>query len=95
MVEEVMADEDLLQLAAPENARLINALQKYPGLKKIHEEGGFVYATFDKGMSGPDEVNAFCFSKGISLSRLLLKKKRLETRFFELTGNESGDITRR
>jgi phosphoribosylcarboxyaminoimidazole (NCAIR) mutase len=26
---------------------------------------------------------------------LRMKKKRLETRFFELTGNESGDISRK
>lgn len=94
-VEEVMSDEDLLELAAPSNAILMDAMQNYPGLKSIQEEGGFVYASFGKGLSSPEEVNAFCFSKGINLSRLLLKKKRLETRFFELTGNESGDISRK
>jgi ABC-2 type transport system ATP-binding protein len=33
----------------------------------------------------PEAVNRFCFEKGIVLSSLNVKKKRLEERFFELT----------
>ena len=32
-------------------------------------------------------INKFCFEKGIVLSQLNLKRKSLETRFLEITGN--------
>jgi ABC-2 type transport system ATP-binding protein len=38
-----------------------------------------------KGTARLEEINSFCFQNGIALNHLLLKKKRLETRFFELT----------
>jgi ABC-2 type transport system ATP-binding protein len=48
-----------------------------------------VQAVLPKGTSNLEEINAFCFSKGVTLNHLILKKKRLEARFFELTGNGS------
>ncbi len=94
-VDEVLTDEDMLEMSAPDNDILMQSLQNYPGLTSVKLEGGFVYAYFGKGLSSTAEINAFCFSKGITLSHLLLKKKRLEARFFELTGNESGDFSKR
>lgn len=94
-VDEVLADEDMLEMSASDNNLLMQSLQNYPGLKSVKQEGDFVYSFFGKGLSSAAEINAFCFSKGITLSHLLLKKKRLEARFFELTGNESGDFSKR
>jgi ABC-type multidrug transport system ATPase subunit len=34
-------------------------------------------------------INVYCFEKGITLSLLNLKRKNLETRFLEITGNQS------
>jgi ABC-2 type transport system ATP-binding protein len=94
-VDEVLTDEDMLEMSSPDNNKLLQSLQNYPGLTSVKQEGGFVYAFFGKGLSSTGEINAFCFSKGITLSHILLKKKRLEARFFELTGNESGDFSKR
>jgi ABC-2 type transport system ATP-binding protein len=94
-VDEVLADEDMLEMSGSDNNLLMQSLQNYPGLTSVKQEDGFVYAFFGKGLSSSAEINAFCFSKGITLSHLLLKKKRLEARFFELTGNESGDFSRK
>ncbi len=95
LVDEVMTDEDMVELAAPDNALLMVELHNYPGLTQVKQEAGFVYAFFGKGQAKTDEINAFCFSKGIILSHVLFKKKKLEARFFELTGNESGDFAKR
>ena len=35
----------------------------------------------------PADLNQYCFERGIVLHHLSLQKKKLETRFFELTGN--------
>jgi ABC-2 type transport system ATP-binding protein len=87
MVEEVLTVEDLVELSASNPAQLELALQNYPGLKHLKTEGNFVYAGFEKGISNLEEINSFCFSKGIVLNHLLLKRKKLEARFFELTGS--------
>jgi ABC-2 type transport system ATP-binding protein len=42
---------------------------------------------FPPGEARLDEINRFCYENDIVLNRLVLKKKRLETRFFELTNN--------
>jgi hypothetical protein len=34
-----------------------------------------------------ETVNRFCFDKGITLNHLRLRKKSLESKFFELTQN--------
>jgi len=46
-----------------------------------------VQIIFPKGMAKMDEINQFCFNNGIVLTQLVLRKKRLEARFFELTNN--------
>ena len=87
MVEEVLTVEDLVELSASDLSQLESVLQNYPGLKHLKTEGNHVYAGFDKGISNLAEINSFCFSKGIVLNHLLLKRKKLEARFFELTSS--------
>jgi ABC-2 type transport system ATP-binding protein len=93
-VDEVLSDEDMIEMSAPDNNFLLKSLQNYPGIGSVKKEGDFVYAFFGKGMSSTADINSYCFSKGITLAHLLLKKKRLEAKFFELTGNESGDFVK-
>jgi hypothetical protein len=47
----------------------------------------FVQVYLPKGTAKPDEINSYCFGKGITLSHLIIKRKRLEEKFFELTNN--------
>ena len=46
-----------------------------------------VQVIFPKGTAKLDEINSFCFKQGVVVNHLILKKKRLEARFFELTNN--------
>jgi ABC-2 type transport system ATP-binding protein len=46
-----------------------------------------VQIIFPKGTAKMDEINRYCFDNGIVLTQLVLRKKRLEARFFELTNN--------
>ncbi len=87
MVEEVLTVEDLVELSASNLSQLESVLQNYPGVKHLKTEGSYVYAGFEKGISNLAEINNFCFSNGIVLHHLLLKRKKLEARFFELTSN--------
>jgi ABC-2 type transport system ATP-binding protein len=87
-VEEVLVDEDVVELSAADLESLFHILQPLSKNIVMDKTSNTVHITFPKGQAKLDEINGFCFTNGITLTRLLLKKKRLETRFFELTNNE-------
>jgi ABC-2 type transport system ATP-binding protein len=86
-VGEVLQDEDVVELGAADLNALAAILQQFSDQVSIDIVSNTVQFTLPKGTAKLDEINAFCFSKGITLKHLLLKKKRLEARFFELTNN--------
>lgn len=87
LVEEIMMDEDVVELSAADINVLANLLRTTGKEVVIDEKANTVQIVFPKGTAKLDELNRFCFEKGIVLSQLVLRKKRLEARFFELTGN--------
>jgi ABC-2 type transport system ATP-binding protein len=88
-VEDVMSDADLVEMSCREPEKLLAALKHFPGVDACRLEVSLVYASFEKGMAPMEAINTFCLSQGITLTHLVLKKKKLEDRFFELTGNTS------
>jgi ABC-2 type transport system ATP-binding protein len=51
----------------------------------VRAETHSIHLFFHKGTANPEEINRFCHENGVILNRLVIHKKRLETRFFELT----------
>jgi len=86
-VNEVLQDEDVVEVSAADLNTLAMALQQFSSHVTIQNSSNTVQFTLPKNTAKLDEINSFCFSKGIVLTHLLLKKKRLEARFFELTNN--------
>lgn len=86
-VDEVLIDEDIVEVGAADMTLLKNTLQQYTGFIKLQEENNLLQIIFPKGTAQLEAINQHCFNKGIVLQHLLLKKKRLEARFFELTNN--------
>lgn len=86
-VDEVLMDEDVVELSAADLQQLAAALQQLSSNVAINDKLKTVQLNLPKGTAKLSEINQFCFEKGIVLSHLLLKKKRLEARFFELTNN--------
>ena len=86
-VEEVLADEDLIEISAGDNLQLQTLLQSYPGITSYRPEGKLLVLHCEKGTADPEGINRYCFENGILLQHLAIRKKRLETRFFELTSN--------
>ncbi|MEO7265399.1 MAG: ABC transporter ATP-binding protein, partial [Ferruginibacter sp.] len=84
-VNEIFLHEDIVQVAARDNNMLKQILTSYAGYTKLEEVEQNIEISFPAGLARLDEINAFCFEKGISLSHLQLRKKSLETKFFELT----------
>lgn len=86
-VEEIMMDEDVVELSAADLGALQSVLVKMGLAVKTDEKAGTVQVVFPKGTAKMDELNRHCFNNGVTLTQLVLRKKRLEARFFELTNN--------
>jgi ABC-2 type transport system ATP-binding protein len=86
-VDEIMMDEDVVELSAPDLNALNNAVQSISKNVTVDTTLNVVHVILPKGTAKLDEINRHCFQNGIVLNHLILKKKRLEARFFELTNN--------
>ena len=63
-------------------------LKQMPGILKTTITDNFVYLQCADSITTM-AINRYCFEKGITLGYLELKKKNLEARFLEITGNQS------
>ncbi|MEP7165524.1 MAG: ATP-binding cassette domain-containing protein [Ferruginibacter sp.] len=84
-VNEILINEDLVEVSAPDLQQLKNVLSQMNGYTKIDTTDKVARIFFPSGKADLASVNQFCFNNGIVLSHLQLKKKSLESKFFELT----------
>jgi ABC-2 type transport system ATP-binding protein len=84
-VDEILLDDDVIELSAADINALADLLKQSNTNVIVDNKSNTVHITFPKGTAKLDEINRFCFDNGITLTHLILKKKKLETRFFELT----------
>ncbi len=88
-VDEILVTEDIVETGATDLRQLHSILEHYPGVKAVHVKGQHVDVSFSAGTAHLEALNRFCFDKGITLNHLRLRKKSLETKFFELTQNNN------
>jgi len=86
-VEEVMMDEDIVELSAADLTALTALFRKREQQIIFDEKANTIQVILPKGSAKMEDINRLCFENGIVLNHLILKKKRLEARFFELTNN--------
>ena len=86
-VDEILMDEDIVEMSAADLSALAAMMAKMGKEAWIDEKTGTLKVVFPKGTAKMEDINRYCFSNGIVLSQLILRKKRLEARFFELTNN--------
>ncbi|MCY7311194.1 MAG: ATP-binding cassette domain-containing protein [Bacteroidota bacterium] len=86
-VAEIMMDEDIVELSAADINALSSLLQHFGKEVFFDEKTNTVQIIFPKGTAKMEEINQYCFNNGVVLTQLVLRKKRLEARFFELTNN--------
>jgi len=86
-VDEVLVNEDIVELNANNVSKLLEVLHIMKGYTNIKQEKNFVRLFYPNGTADLEHINQHCFSGGVVLTHLQLKKKSLETRFLELTNN--------
>lgn len=88
-VDDILVNEDIAELSASDNDQLYQALQNYPGSHSVRKVDRYVDVLFANGEANLEQLNRFCFERGIVLHHLRLRKKSLEAKFFELTHQPS------
>jgi ABC-2 type transport system ATP-binding protein len=86
-VDEILITDEIIETGAANMQQLQNILQQYPGAKKVSVNDQHVELTFPAGTVSLEALNRYCFDQGVTLSHLRVRKKSLETKFFELTQN--------
>ena len=84
-VNEILANEDIVEIGAEDKAKLLLVIKGLNGYSK--EDKDLLQLFYPIGTSNMGAINKYCFDNGITLNHLQLKKKSLETKFFELTNN--------
>ena len=84
-VNEILVNEDMVEVSAPDLQQLKNVLSQIQGISKVDLADKVARVFFPSGQADLAAINQFCFNNGIVLSHLQLKKKSLESKFFELT----------
>lgn len=84
-VSDILARGDIVQVRSSGDAKAV--LAAFPGVQKIQTEDDYLELFFEETGVSLAKINEYCFSKGIVLEHLALKKKSLEARFLELTQN--------
>ncbi len=86
-VDEVLVNEDIVEVSAADINALAAVLKDFPGCTHIKQEKEKLHLFFTMGAANLESVNQHCFNHGITLNLLNIKRKSLETKFFELTNN--------
>jgi ABC-2 type transport system ATP-binding protein len=86
-VDEILITDEIVETAAANMQQLQKILQHYPDAKKVVANDPYVELTFPPGAASLEALNRYCFEQGVTLHHLRLRKKSLETKFFELTQN--------
>ncbi|NOT49846.1 MAG: ABC transporter ATP-binding protein [Chitinophagaceae bacterium] len=77
-----------IELAAENLSLLEDVLRKMNGLTEINRSESGVSILCEENIS-PAAINKYCFEQGVILNQLIIKRKSLEKRFLEITGNQS------
>ncbi|MGB8190850.1 MAG: ABC transporter ATP-binding protein [Chitinophagaceae bacterium] len=84
-VDEVLVNEDIVEVSAADMGQLETVLQSASGYTHVKRDGNIVQVFYPAGTARLENINQHCFAQGVVLNHLQLKKKSLESKFFELT----------
>ena len=84
-VNEILATEDIVEVGAADVKQLASIIGNMQGYNSIRENDKMLQLFYPVGTANIESINKYCFSNGVILNHLQLKKKSLEAKFFELT----------
>lgn len=86
-VDDILVNEDIVEISATEFSKLELIATSLPGNTKVKKQSNCMEVFYPGGTANLESINQYCFSNGLILNHLRLRKKSLEAKFFELTNN--------
>ncbi len=83
-VSEVISRNDFVEIGSRNNQALREVITRHPEYVSVVEAGAVLQVVF-REEPDPAAINAWCAEQGIWLTHLQIRKKSLETAFFEIT----------
>jgi ABC-2 type transport system ATP-binding protein len=83
MVSETLGEINLIEVSAADNKQLLNELEKYDGAGSVEVNGEALQLQLKDGFNA-QQVNEFCFKRGIVLKKLLTHTNSLEKEFLKI-----------
>ncbi len=84
-VDEIFVHDDVVELGAADMQQLQSLAVSTPGLLRTAESDGKLLLYFPMGQADLEAINRHFFTQGLVLNHLQVKRKSLESKFFELT----------
>jgi ABC-2 type transport system ATP-binding protein len=82
-VKELLAEEEIIEVACGDNQLLQKKLAGSPLVKEVNAENGKLVLTLNEEVK-PADINAFAFSHKLVIHHMVSRKKSLESQFLEL-----------
>lgn len=84
-VDEILAHEDIVEISAADINKLQQAAAALTGYSSKQLSDNIMKLFYPVGTANLEHINRYFFEQGVVLNSLQLKKKSLESKFFELT----------
>jgi ABC-2 type transport system ATP-binding protein len=84
-VDEILANEDIVEISAADINKLQQAAAALKGYSSTELSDNIFKLYYPVGTANLENINRYFFEQGVVLNNLQLKKKSLESKFFELT----------
>ncbi|HSB93578.1 MAG TPA: ATP-binding cassette domain-containing protein [Flavitalea sp.] len=84
-VDEILISEDIIEIAAADMDMLLARCRDIHGVLNITQANRHIELVFAAGTASAESLNQTMSKQGITLNHLRLKKRTLESKFFELT----------
>ena len=84
-VDEILANEDIVEISAADINKLQQAAAALKGYSSTQLSDNIFKLYYPVGTANLENINRYFFDQGVVLNNLQLKKKSLESKFFELT----------
>jgi len=88
-VQQILTDEDMVEVSCNDMDKLKSIAPTINGCTRVEQNDNNLLLYFASNTAALEHLNRTCFESNIVLTHLVLKKRSLESKFFELTNTKN------
>jgi len=85
----ILSDDNTIEIGSENMSVLRNFLETHSAIKDIKDKGSYFECQIDSSIA-PAEVSEKAHSQGLMITHLVVRKRRLEEEFLDITNNENA-----